>query len=124
MLTITYEQAKLALAAAVKSKGEGYVYPDELRDYSDAVGADAGACQYVANGEPACIVGVALDWLDIDVSKLVNIDIRNAAPNAGIDITKRGMALFEEAQGLQDRGMAWGLAVRRALTEVEQTHGE
>lgn len=111
-VVITLEMAVEALDYAVQLRGEDYVYPEEWRDENNL-----GGCQYVVNGKPACIVGVALDYLGVALQ-----DQNGAAHSLpdiwGLDVVDyehfRVGDLLWQAQVVQDSGETWGEAVADA----------
>lgn len=105
------------LAEVVADMGEDYVYPDELRE-----GGVEGACYYVVNGQPACIIGHVLaraGLLDHPVAVgnwnamrlgVAGLDVDTAPPVTTVDAAR----VLAAAQSTQDDGDTWGEALRCA----------
>jgi len=88
------------------------------------------ACQYVLDGEPRCIVGVALDHLGIDIVTVfgrgdlescgttngcslnsVTETVTANLARVGVVLSSDCKAVLGEAQSCQDAGRTWGEAV-------------
>lgn len=112
MKEITRESFRAALAKAVEEKGVDYVYPRNM--------TRAGRCQYVVDGEPACLIGYALWGFDPDIVMSMPNDSAAQIMHSlfGVeDSLLRGAANM--AQAAQDSFMSWGDALR----ELDETLG-
>lgn len=103
--TITRENFTAAIIQAVAERGEDYVYPedDKIMD----------ACQYkTENGEPSCIIGLALHLIDP-----ILVPERGSVAGARDilrDIGVTDAALLDaatDAQSVQDNFSPWGYAL-------------
>lgn len=117
--TINEYEVRNALADAVLERGNGYVYQEHF--------GGAAPCRYVVDGEPACIVGVALiSYLGIewprsryDTDKPANGTIAyilDELRDAGIEFTPAALLMLTAAQSVQDGGGSWGMAEGAALS--------
>lgn len=122
-VTLTYDEALALLRKAVETNGADYVYPNWKETFG---------CRYFGSaGEPSCIVGHVLADKGVTLAELSGLDecrsVR-AGSVANLDLSppelaKRGLieadprtvALLKEAQWQQDYGVAWGLAVEKAV---------
>jgi hypothetical protein len=98
-----------AIRAAVKEKGEDYVYPDHLRDG----GVRQGSCQYTVGGEGACIVGKAIQIATGSVYTGGNSNATSVLEFYDVSYEVRNA--FARAQSRQDLNATWG----EALSEFE-----
>lgn len=116
--TINEYEVRNALADAVLERGYSYLYQENF---------SVSACKYVVDGEPACIVGVALiSYLGIewpraryDTSLAANGTIAyllDELRDAGIEFTPAALLMLTAAQAVQDGGGTWGLAESVALS--------
>lgn len=93
--------------------------PDEtyFKRAKELIGRDDVACRYQINGDPACIIGVALSNLGVSGQTLAEMD--NAMNSTIISIASSSVDLFEvddkkalnyldSAQANQDLGYEWG----------------
>lgn len=125
MSKYTYEQVHDALVAVVAEKGANYVYP---------LGQDGGgdyaiqSCAYYTeeNGKlvPSCIVGAVLNYLDKRwaLRRIKAKDANTGIGVSGVESIAFGHegALFDydtraaltAAQGEQDSGSTWGVALK------------
>lgn len=117
--TITVERFTDAMRQAVAERGEDYVYPHFPRGgEADAYHDEHGTCQYRTwDGVPACIVGVALSKIDLDL-----VPLWGSNKSAGEILEKFGLPkavrrAADNAQGEQDGEATWG----EALVAYEQT---
>jgi hypothetical protein len=107
---ITRENFSQALHQAVKQRGEEFVYPEDWK-WTDA--NDYAICQYYLTGVgPACLIGVALDKLGVDVSEL---ELKDETHVSGMDADQVLKRLGVKDQGLID---AASIAQRRQDTHV------
>lgn len=113
------------LERAVKEKGAKYVDPN----------ANTVGCQYAdEKGQPLCIVGHVMSYLDVDLRPVVTggdfEDIERvwgwgvsavelgyalgAAPHPGVSLTDDAVWTLGRAQTIQDDGNTWGEALEAA----------
>ena len=131
MTEITRENFLAAMRKAVEMRGEDYVYPSLEGDPS--LRGDAGECLYSKDGQPQCIIGMALYLIDPALMP-TNVEDDELALNwdgdrhlycldmdAATVLRRRGVEdrglldAAEHAQSLQDNGRRWG----EALEEFE-----
>lgn len=142
MINITLKQAVTALEEAVRARGRGFVYQNFA----------GHGCAYVhyevstedgerVNLEPGCLVGDALIRLGVapeafledagDVTGVLNTG--NDAWRALSTLRDRGVITYDDgvadvlggAQGLQDCGESWGVALDHAkATAYDRLVGE
>lgn len=113
MTKITIENFTAAMRAAVEERGSDYTYPE----FNKEVGEDdyhsiSGTCQYsTPNGEPACIIGLALSKIDPELVPKYGVigDAGNLMLSLGAGAKLSTAA--EEAQERQDEGATWGEAL-------------
>lgn len=119
---VTIEQAAAALCEAVAQRGSDYVYPSRT-------------CTYVSLNCPSCLVAEALSRLGVSVEQLQQLDnlgldkvmIEQGGEHFGVDafiseladwgfvnLRPEVLALFAEAQSLQDAHKTWGQAGAQA----------
>lgn len=111
------------LERAVAERGEDFIYPDQSdADSPWRLHAEAGVCRYARadTGEPACIVGLVLSYIGL-------FDVAKANEGKGIyqfgvelPITAGGLRMLQRAQGTQDSGASWGVALKRALVPSDR----
>lgn len=116
---ITRESFSAALDAAVEERGAEFVYPYEWRVLVSADDPNRNTtCQYaLKDGTPACIVGLALSKLGVDVSQLENTDATTILYSLGVDDVGLQSAAAD-AQESQDGGHTWGAARERYLATL------
>jgi hypothetical protein len=97
----TEEAFTAAMRAAVAERGEDYVYPREERGY---------ACVYTFNGEPDCLIGLALFKMGVPITFLQDCDGMNNALGVLLDLgfSRYVADAADWAQSLQDKGHTWG----------------
>jgi hypothetical protein len=76
-------------------------------------------CFYAHNGKPDCMIGLALAKSGVPAETLHTLngdrlDRLYSAHRFPIDITLGAVAVFRAAQGAQDQGLNWGVALRQA----------
>lgn len=115
MKYIDADRALELLRAAVEEKGEDHKVSD---------------CFYVVDGEPYCIVGVALykngvkvDELEGDYSEKNSCTI-NFRDDLYSDMSKDACRIFNAAQRSQDLRNTWGEALEVAVAKYESIKGE
>ena len=128
MTEITRENFLAAMRKAVEKRGEDYVYPSLEEDPS--LRGNAGECLYSKDGQPQCIIGMALYLIDPALMP-TNVDKDELAlnwagdehryPHLDMDahpvlrrrgVTDRGLLdAAAAAQSLQDSGHRWGEAL-------------
>ncbi|MDT4903312.1 MAG: hypothetical protein QOH52_1328 [Pseudonocardiales bacterium] len=107
-------QALDLLEQCVSERGCGYVYAPKwsARDgYS--------TCQYVHNGKPDCIIGLAFAKSGVPVETLQTLSGDRLAGlhsehRLPIHLTLGALVVFRAAQRAQDQGLSWGVALRQA----------
>jgi len=101
-----------SLKKAVESKGAEYVYPKP-----------GGACVYVSNGAPSCLVGhVVADLFPDKLEEVAQWDRDNEGDTDfhslqdafQFPITPEAHLLLTTVQADQDMGVPWGAAVETA----------
>jgi hypothetical protein len=138
---ITYERAKQALLEAVAEKGESYIYEPPI------INGEPTDCVYStppeAEQEPSCIVGHVIYKLDPERFREIAEDewkydeadpeygeggdawspqtdsVNGLAATYGDLFDERAEILLSKAQYRQDRGRAWGDAVKESIRELE-----
>ena len=103
---LTKARALELMREVVAEYGENYVYP--------TVG---GVCRYVDDGgSPSCLVGHVLHRFGVPLKDIERHEDSDAATVARIltNATPRAQDVLREAQGHQDRGSLWGVALREA----------
>ena len=112
MAKFTDEEFEAALERAVQERGEDYVYPQRNKDkWVDEYHNQAGGCVYsTPDGTPACIIGLALSYLD--PSLVPDYNDTNAARDVlpGI-VSSVAATAAQYAQDVQDGGDTWGVAL-------------
>lgn len=116
MIELNEQNVAEALREAVRKRGADFVYPEEWTN-------SLGNCEYVVNGEPACIVGEVLHSLGVPLSRLKpNNSVANKLfqlEHAGVLVYTQGaMRVLRVAQRVQDAGLPWGVTVKKALKAV------
>lgn len=100
----------------VAEKNPDVVYRDRAIELS---GVDPGDCEYALNGKPACLVGVALFELGLDIETLKDFDDSYGVIAEVID-AEQG-TIFEVdspiedisvIQSAQDMGTSWGDSIK------------
>jgi len=99
------------LAAAVKERGEYFVY-------SSSVGS-ARTCRYSVRGGRPCLVGYALSLAHVGDDALDSLGDRSMRELYGqarlpVRLTLGALVVLDAAQRAQDRGYAWGDALDHA----------
>lgn len=111
---ITTTIARAALVTAIAQKGADYVYPDY-----------AGGCQYSVDGQPACLVGVAVASLGGEYFNVLaaeeqeQLAVEDGLPlisARSLPIERLAKEALQAAQNVQDGGGEWG----RALEEFDR----
>jgi hypothetical protein len=130
MIDINYDKAVELIGRAVAERGEDYVYPyvscqnvlkaGEFYGLRETFEANwrRGATQ-VPEDQPGCIVGLAMSY----VLPLEQINIGGGIVTMRSTLHQEGLARFStkavnflaDAQGYQDNGYAWGVAMREAI---------
>lgn len=129
---LTPDDAERGLKLAVHERGGDFRYQDRYGTGGELV----NMCAYEVEGEPACIVGLALHKLGWPVRELVEIDcadegggIADLIAAEHVFIADGGarrvvIAMLSDAQTTQDTGATWEEALQaalaaRAMLEVE-----
>jgi hypothetical protein len=107
-------QALDLLEQCVAERGCDYVYAPRWK-----VRGGYSTCLYAHDGEPDCIIGLALakSGLPVETLHLLNGDRLAGLYSARLlpmDITLGALAVFRAAQGAEDQGLSWGVALREA----------
>lgn len=109
MTVITEEQFTQAMRDAVAERGEGYEYN------GDPAILSGPRCSYRhADGQPGCLIGLALDKLGITDPE--ETEAPEALKPYGLSKTVRAAAV--EAQVEQDLGTSWGQALAIYLEKL------
>lgn len=107
---IDAQRALDLLEKAVAERGEEYVYQPVWFP-----GRSELSCVYVDQDEqPSCIVGMALTLHGIPAETLARVNDFAADCLPTEWVTTEAAYILRHAQRLQDRGLAWGAAVRNA----------
>lgn len=115
---ITVRRVKNAMEKAVREKGRNYVY----------VRGESGWCEYVRDGAPSCLVGHALFYLGIPLSRLQEVegDVPgvDGGPMADLlneyEVPEEVRGALNYAQSQQDAGRSWGTALDRFYCFLER----
>lgn len=119
MRTITREEIAAACTSAVASHGA---------DHSPYRGEQSEQdCRYVRNGQPECLIGVALHHLGVPLDTLRDMDAcmdgsidaiqaLTVLGGAGFAFTPEALGFAVVAQAAQDARDSWGDSVARART--------
>jgi hypothetical protein len=102
------------LEQCVTERGCDYVYAPRWR-----MRGGYSTCVYAYKGKPDCIIGLALAKSGVPVETLQTLSSSRLAclysgDRLAIDLTLGAVAVFRAAQGAQDQGLSWGVALRRA----------
>lgn len=115
---IEYEDAVLWLKRAVEEKGE---------DYIDPGGEEHGCMYFTATGQPSCIVGHMLNYMDLGPKDLYSEqggDLNKSTSSRLFETVLEGDAkvllLLHTVQDLQDNGKSWGTALEAAINAVNE----
>jgi hypothetical protein len=120
----TEEQFTAAMEQAVEMRGEDFTYPVEWRrQYWETEGTVVGACKYQHDGEPACLIGLALYLLDPELLPDEGswTGARVQLESAGIGTVTTWKAA-SDAQVLQDANRTWGEALAGYKSTLEWLH--
>jgi hypothetical protein len=126
VIEINKERAIELLEQAVAERGEDFVYYNAYQENY----ANYGACRYQIDGEPACLVGLALakagvspEGLNLlEGSGITNSYTLNRPQN--LKITPDALAVFQVAQDTQDNDGPWGEALRLAKEKAASQDSE
>lgn len=114
MKQVTEAEFTEAMRAAVEERGPGYVYPFHNPNYT----TPTGACVYqTPSGEPACIIGLALHNLGVELPdhyKIMSADVLMRSM-ADVEFPLPVVYAAEYAQARQDAGTTWGEAMNTYL---------
>jgi len=105
-----------AMWLTLVERGVGYIYPDEMRGSDFTVLAfnksHPGFCQYEFNGKPACMIGLALNYLGYRESDYIEFAEKPAHKVLGyLGVKDRKLQEAARlAQEIQDNGGTWGAA--------------
>jgi hypothetical protein len=104
------EDVRRSAREAVNEKGTNYVYPEYT-----------GACEYVKESAPSCLVGHILFKLGFPLDILSHMDDRPDAtissgyhPEVREAFTDDAIRFMATLQSNQDEGRTWGTALERA----------
>lgn len=118
---ITEEQFTKAMHEAVAERGENWVYPslpeeEEREGLATEWRSESGLCRYSkSNGEPACIIGLALHKIDPSLVPPANNFNSASTVLSGKGLPRSVTFAAQHAQAAQDSGRPWG----QALAEYE-----
>jgi hypothetical protein len=121
----TEEQFTKAMEQAVAQRGEDFTYPVEWRRrYAETEDWLAGgACKYQHDGEPACLIGLAMYLLDPellpDERVYSSAKVQLVLKDIGTWVTGNAAA---NAQALQDSNKTWGEALEEYKATLERLH--
>lgn len=109
------------LEKAVAERGEQYVYAKVFDASAPEWSVPHGyVCVYVdpADGQPSCMVGLALSLAGVTTEELLNVNDTSAASLPGerlsVEVSPAAATVFENAQQMQDMGATWGNALAAA----------
>jgi hypothetical protein len=113
-------QALDLLEQCVAERGCDYVYAPRGTAHGGY-----STCLYTHNGKPDCIVGLALAKSGVPVEALQTINGDRLAGlysehRLPVDITLGTLAVFRAAQGAQDQGLSWGVALQQATVAADR----
>lgn len=116
---ITLAQVMDAMHQVVKEFGPDYVYCQVVPS------EDTGACRYVVDGKPDCLIGKVLHRLGVPIGDLARCDSDGGVPAGilnerlpGVTFDAQALVFMGFAQSAQDHGHSWGTAYQRALACV------
>lgn len=123
---ITVEEFTAAMEAAVEERGRDYIYPAAVERDMDSdyeVGpiyyddeyhyADGGCVYQTPDGAPACIIGVVLDKLGLDVPAYGSMSDARVVLEQRTTLSEDILRGAKYAQSAQDTGHSWGRALDR-----------
>lgn len=119
MIELSNQDVIDGLEALVDEKGEEFVY---VKNDDDG----GPTCRYVRNGEPDCMIGQFLAKAGVPLERLVQADggviaktlLEDLRAEGVVSITDKGINALQAAQGRQDRGYPWGVALNAAQFEI------
>lgn len=120
-MKVDFEQALALLERAVNERGEDYRYPSSEKRFFTTNPETAQCSYFTPEGEPSCIIGLALSYLGFTKADLdpyegyPGIDV---ADKLGVRLDGEASILWNNAQGQQDAGHPWGECLYRAIEEV------
>jgi hypothetical protein len=124
--TIFIDQARALklMDQAVEERGGSFVYYDQFAESY----REYGTCRYQVDGQPACLVGLALSKAGLTVEELELLEgssiqasyEQGRLPAERLEITHEALKVLELAQTLQDNDATWGEALESARSEVQQ----
>jgi len=123
-MTWTEEETRFiaAMKRAVKDKGRGYRYHTDRNDAPPETLLEAlhlPACEYVINGEGACIIGRAIQLADGKPYEGENNSAQEVLEDISLGrIGPRVRMAAVTAQKIQDRNGTWGEALDAFLSGV------
>jgi hypothetical protein len=112
MREVTVTEVAEALDAAVRLKGEGFVYSRP---------GESSVCRYMHGTKPGCLIGHVLIRLgalpeELAVQECIPADLLNYN-RLGLNIPANAIRALKEAQLQQDEGETWGKA-RQAFRDA------
>lgn len=112
---LRYDDIVEELRKAVEVRGADYVYP--MKWQIDRL------CQYVYEGQPACIVGQVLHQLGFDLIPLRYfsgdaVEAFGMVAPLGSEMDGDAIQLLQQAQIHQDTSRPWGESVALAIQET------
>lgn len=100
--------------AAVAERGEDFLYQAEFAEAYDSQG-----CVYVWNGEPACLVGLALVLGDVlSTEELALQEGMSASAVTSGFFSGEACEVLRAAQMAQDQGAPWGESLQAAYDKA------
>ena len=123
MEELTYDRAVELAREVVAEFGEDYVYPENQKR-PETEGC-LPSCVYVHEGCPSCLVGHILHRHGVSLEDLSQNEFRGAwfvsGEWAGAD--EKARTFLEGAQGSQDNGDTWAVAVENGIAHVKVSFG-
>lgn len=122
MEQIDARRALELLTDIVDQYGEDTVY-----EKVPLLGDQGTGCRYEYEGQPSCMVGIALHRAGASLAFLNGLDKIGAPadrlkPEKGVEI--QAARVFQAAQECQDTGKTWGQALHEARTRYESIMNE
>lgn len=110
---VTYNQVATLLREIVAEYGPDTTYEQRARALGQTHYEQGIGCVYRIDGNPACIIGVLLDRLGIEVPHHRNTFQITTFAREVMDIDSLTLSLMSSVQSAQDSGQSWGEALRK-----------
>lgn len=120
---LTYDRAVELAREVVAEFGEDYVYPEnQKRPETDG---SLPSCVYVHEGCPSCLVGHILHRHGVSLEDLSQNEFRGAwfVSVKCADADEKARTFLDAAQGSQDKGDTWAVAVENGIAHVKVSFG-